>query len=441
MAPVKQLSLSLEGPEGESEMGNPIESKSIFCSSLIDRVLQRNNIIRALKQVRRNKGAPGIDGMTVDDLPDYLKQHWPRIRQQLIEGCYKPKPVKRVEVPKPDGRKRKLAIPTVLDRLIQQAIAQVLQEEWEVEFHDNSYGFRPNRNAHQAMHYARATIRESYSWVVDCDLEAFFDGVNHDVLMERLKAKHRDPKLLRLINRYLKAGVQINGATQTSTEGVPQGGPLSPMLSNIVLNQLDWELEHRGHRFVRYADDFVIFVKSREAGERVMNSLQRYLGEPLRLKVNTQKSAVDRPWKRTFLGFTFSKRDARIKVADKSLLKLKSTVRLLSRRTRGQSLVQVTAELRKSLLGWKAYFDIAEVLSPLRDLDKWIRRRLRSYVWKQWGRKGYRMLRRLGVDRWLAWNTAKSAHGPWRLSASPALYRALPNRYFMNLGLPTLAAR
>lgn len=441
MAPVKQLSLSLESPEGESEMGNSIEPKSTFCSSLVDRVLERNNLLRALKQVRRNKGAPGIDGMTVDDLPDHLKQHWPRIRQQLIDGSYKPKPVRRVDIPKPDGRKRKLGIPTVLDRFIQQAISQVLQEEWDTDFHDNSYGFRPNRNAHQAMRYAQETLRQDYRWVVDCDLEAFFDGVNHDLLMEQLKAKHRDPQLLRLINRYLKAGVHIGNTIQASIEGVPQGGPLSPVLSNIVLNQLDWELEGREHRFVRYADDFVVFVKSQKAGERVMQRLQRYIGDSLRLKVNTQKSAVDRPWKRSFLGFTFSKRDMRIKVADKSLLKLKSTVKLLSRRTRGHSLKQVIAELRKSLLGWKAYFDIAEVLSPLRDLDKWIRRRLRSYIWKQWGRKGYRMLRRLGVDRWLAWNTAKSAHGPWRLSASPALYRALPNRYFMNLGLPELAAR
>ncbi len=441
MAPVKQLSLSLDSPEGESEMGDSIEPKSTFCSSLINRVLERNNLMRALKQVRRNKGAPGIDGMTVDELPDFLNQHWPRIRQQLIDGAYRPKPVKRVEIPKPEGRKRKLGIPTVLDRLIQQAIAQVLQEEWEHDFHDNSYGFRPNCNAHQALHYAQDTIQQGYRWVVDCDLEAFFDGVNHDLLMTQLKDKHQDPPLLRLVNRYLKAGVRIDGATQASVEGVPQGGPLSPILSNIVLNQLDWELTARGHRFVRYADDFIVFVKSQESGERVMQSLQCYIGNSLRLKVNTQKSAVDRPWKRTFLGFMFSKRGLKIKVSDKALMKLKATVKMLSRRTRGHSLLQVIADLRKYLLGWKAYFDIAEVLSPLRDLDKWVRRRLRSYVWKQWGRKGYRMLRRLGVKRQLAWNTAKSAHGPWRLSASPGLYYALPNKYFKNLGLPELAAR
>lgn len=421
-------------------MGDSTDPKSAFCSSLLNRVLERNNLVRALKQVRRNKGAPGIDGMTVDELPDFLSQHWPKIRQQLIEGRYRPKPVKRVEIPKPDGRQRKLGIPTVLDRFIQQAIAQILQTEWDNDFHDNSYGFRPKRNAHQALHYAQDTIRQGHRWVVDCDLEAFFDCVNHDKLMTQLKEKHQDPELLRLINRYLKAGVQIEGATKASIEGVPQGGPLSPILSNIVLNKLDWELESRGHRFVRYADDFVVFVKSQQAGERVMQSLQRYIEGSLRLKVNTQKSAVDRPWKRTFLGFTFSKRGMKIKVSDKALKKLKATIKLLSRRTRGHTILQIIADLKKTLLGWKAYFDIAEVLSPLRDLDKWIRRRLRSYVWNQWGRKGYRMLRRLGVDRQLAWNTAKSAHGPWRLSASPALYYAMPNKYFRNLGLPTLGA-
>ncbi len=440
MAPVKQLTLSLDNPGGESEMGNPIEPKSTFCSSLLNRIVERNNLRRALKQVRRNKGAAGIDGMTVEELPEFLRQHWPRIRQQLIDGRYCPKPVKRVEIPKPAGGKRKLGIPTVLDRLIQQAIAQVLQEEWDKDFHEHSYGFRPNRNAHQAIRFAQETIQQGFHWVVDCDLEAFFDCVNHDLLMTQLKAKHQDAHLLRLINRYLKAGVRVDGTTIASIEGVPQGGPLSPILSNIVLNQLDWELTTRGHRFVRYADDFVVFVKSQKAGERVMKSLQCYVGGSLRLKVNAQKSAVDRPWKRTFRGFTFSRRGVKIKVNDKALMKLKATVRKQSRRTRGHSLNQVIAELRKSLLGWKAYFGIAEVLSPLRDLDKWIRRRLRSYVWKQWGRKGYRMLRRLGVKRQLAWNTAKSAHGPWRLSASPGLYYALPNKYFKNLGLPVLVA-
>jgi RNA-directed DNA polymerase len=441
MASVDQCELCLPVAEDEPSTGDRIEPRPTACSSLMARVLDRDNLVRALKQVKRNKGAPGIDGMTVDVFPDYLKHYWALIRTQLLAGTYRPKPVRRVEIPKPDGRKRKLGIPTVLDRFIQQAIAQVLQADWEEAFHAHSYGFRPRRSAHQAIRHTQATIRAGHCWVVDCDLDAFFDRVNHDVLMTRLKQRTREDDVLRLINRFLKAGVRQGDKTLASVEGVPQGGPLSPVLSNIVLNGLDWELHRRGHQFVRYADDFAIFVRSREAGERVLVNVQRYLGESLRLRVNARKSAVDRPWKRTFLGITFSRRGDRIKVSDKAIAKLKATVRELSRRTRGHSIYRIIAELKKTLLGWKAYFDISEVLSQLRDVDKWIRRKLRCYLWKQWGRSGYRKLRRLGVDRRLAWNTAKSAHGPWRLSASPALYRALPNRYFRGLGLPELAAR
>ena len=441
MASVEQRELCLPEAEDEPSTGDRIEPRPTACSSLMARVLERGNLVRALKQVKRNKGAPGIDGLTVAAFPDYLKHYWASIRMQLLAGTYRPKPVRRVEIPKPDGRKRKLGIPTVLDRFIQQALAQVLQADWEEAFHAHSYGFRPRRSAHQAIRHTQATIRAGHRWVVDCDLDAFFDRVNHDVLMSRLKQRTREGDVLRLINRFLKAGVRQGDKTLASVEGVPQGGPLSPVLSNIVLNGLDWELHRRGHHFVRYADDFAIFVRSREAGERVLVNVQRYLGESLRLRVNARKSAVDRPWKRTFLGVTFSRRGDRIKVSAKAILKLKATVRLLSRRTRGHSLFRVIADLKMALLGWKAYFDISEVLSHLRDVDKWIRRKLRCYLWKQWGRSGYRQLRRLGVDRQLAWNTAKSAHGPWRLSASPALYRALPNRYFRDLGLPELAAR
>lgn len=409
----------------------------------MDRVLEPENLKRAYLQVTRNRGAPGIDGMTVDELSDYLKTHWQKtLHPQLVEGRYCPSPVLRVEIPKPDGGIRKLGIPTVMDRFIQQTIAQLLSSEWEPFFHKQSFGFRPNRNAQQAVRYSQSTIQEGKRWVVDCDLASFFDCVNHDLLMVKLKARINDPILLRLINRFLKAGVQVEGVNMKSTEGVPQGGPLSPVLSNIMLNELDWELESRGHQFVRYADDFMVFTKSRTAGERILKSLQHFIERKLRLKVNANKSAVDRPWKRVFLGFTFSPRKGyRVKVSDKALLKLKTTVRTLSRRTRGHSIRQIVAELRKSLLGWKAYFDLAEVLSPLHALDKWIRRRLRCYIWKQWGRSGYRQLRRRGIDRQLAWNTAKSAHGPWRLSGSPGVYRALPNRYFRGLGLPELAAR
>lgn len=411
------------------------------CSSFMTQVLDRDNLIRALKQVQRNKGAPGIDGMTVDDLSGYLKQHWGSLKAALLEEHYRPAAVRRVEIPKPDGSKRKLGIPTVIDRFIQQAIAQVLQHHWDKDFHDHSYGFRPKRSAHQAVKYAQQTIQSGYTWIVDLDLKSFFDEVNHDRLMKRLQLRITDKVLLRLINRYLKAGVQINDKKAISIKGVPQGGPLSPILSNIVLDELDWELEQRQHKFARYADDCIIFVKSDVAGERVMKSITHFIEASLRLKVNTQKSAVDRPRNRTFLGFTFSRRGSKLKVADKAILKLKATIRQLSRRTRGHKLTRVIADIKRTLLGWKAYFDISEVLSPLRDIDKWIRRKLRCYIWKQWGRAGYRNLRRLGIDVRLAWNTSKSAHGPWRLSASPALYRALSNRYFKDLGLPQLAAR
>lgn len=408
---------------------------------LLASILSRSNMVAALTQVTRNRGAPGIDGMTVEALPEYLKENWLEIRRQLEQGSYKPQPVKRVWIPKPDGSRRPLGIPTVLDRLIQQAISQVISHDWEPTFHRHSYGFRPGRSAHQAIREAQSQIRGGKCWIVDLDLKAFFDVVNHDRLIHRLKQRTHEPSVLRLINRYLKAGVEEDGHQAATTQGVPQGGPLSPLLANIVLDELDWELTRRGHHFVRYADDIQIYVKSKAAGERVKASIQRYIERRLRLKVNADKSVVCRPSKSTFLGFTFSRKDYRLKVSDKAIRALKAKVRKLSRRTRGHSLLQIIADLKKSLLGWKAYFDVSEVTSPLRDLDKWIRRRLRSYHWKQWSRAGYRELRKRGVDRRLAWNTAKSAHGPWRLSASPALYYALPNKYFINLGLPQLAVR
>ncbi|HZP93438.1 MAG TPA: group II intron reverse transcriptase/maturase, partial [Burkholderiales bacterium] len=414
--------------------------ESIPNTALLERVLTRENLQRALKQVRSNQGAPGIDGMTVDELPAYLRRHWPEIRAQLIAGSYRPQPVRRVEIPKPDGRKRLLGIPTVLDRFIQQAIAQVVSEQWEPHFHPRSYGFRPQRSAHQAVRQLQADIRSGSRWVVDLDLEAFFDRVNHDRLMSRLRRRVEDVALLRLINRYLKAGVRGGERTEVTTMGVPQGGPLSPVLANVVLDELDWELERRGHRFARYADDCNIVVKSERAGKRVMQSVRRFIEESLRLTVNARKSAVERPWNRKFLGFTVTRNGTRLKVAEQAIDKLKDQVRELTRRTRGHRLRDIVAELRDALLGWKAYFGIAEVLSPLREIDKWIRRKLRCYHWKQWGRAGYRELRRRGVSVRDAWHTSKSAHGPWRLSKTPALALALPARYFSSLGLPSLAA-
>jgi len=409
--------------------------------TLFARVLARENLQRALKQVRQNKGAPGIDGMTVDTLPDYLKQHWLTIRTQLLDGSYRPQPVRRVEIPKANGKIRALGIPTVLDRFIQQAIAQILSTQWEPVFHPHSYGFRPERSAQEAVHYVQSNIRAGYKWVVDMDLESFFDRVNHDRLMARLKTRCDDKDLLRLINKFLKAGIQTDTTVQVTSMGVPQGGPLSPLLANIVLDELDWELDRRGHVFARYADDCNILVKSERAGRRVMASISRFISASLRLTVNPHKSAVDKPMNRKFLGFTVTRKGTRLKVADSAMDKLRNRIRDLTRRTQGRHLSDIIAEIRKTLLGWKAYFGITEVLSPLRDIDKWLRRKLRCYIWKQWGRAGYRELRKRGVSVREAWNTSKSAHGPWRLSKTPALALALPLRYFSDLGLPMLAPR
>jgi group II intron reverse transcriptase/maturase len=428
-------------PQDELVAGLSGQPESIHTQTLYAQVMERGNLQRALKQVRRNKGAPGIDGMTVDELPEYLLHHWREIRAQLDAGTYRPQPVLRVEIPKGDGKTRPLGIPTVLDRFIQQAIAQVVSAQWEPHFHRHSYGFRPQRSAHQAVREVQANIRAGHGWVVDMDLQAFFDRVNQDRLMARLKSRCPDAALLRLVNRFLKAGVSVAGIIEATPMGVPQGGPLSPVLANVVLDELDWELDRRGHRFARYADDCNILVKSKRAGKRVMVSVTRYVGDTLRLTVNQSKSAVDRPMDRKFLGFTVSRNGAKLKVADKAIEKLKDRVRELTRRTRGNTIGKIVAELRETLLGWKAYFGIAEVLSPLREIDKWVRRKLRCYLWKQWGPAGYRELRKRGVTVREAWNTSKSAHGPWRLSKTPALAFALPLRFFINLGLPSLAPR
>ena len=406
---------------------------------LLERVVERDNLRRALKQVRRNKGAPGIDGMSVDELPEHLVHHWLQIKADILAGRYRPQPVRRVEIPKPDGRKRMLGIPTVLDRFIQQAIAQIVQAQWEPHFHPDSYGFRPKRSAHQAVRKLQADVKDGHDWVVDLDLESFFDRVNHDRLLHRLGQHVGDQALLGLITAFLKAAAWVDGQHEPSRMGVPQGGPLSPVLANVVLDEMDWELHRRGHRFARYADDCNIAVKSERAGQRVMHSVTRWIEDSLRLTVNSRKSAVDRPWNRKFLGFTLSRRDKSLKVADKAIDKLKDSVRELSRRTRGHRLDTIVAQLRDTLLGWKAYFGITEVLSPLRELDKWIRRRLRCYAWKQWGSRGYRELRKRGVSVREAWNVSKSAHGPWRISSTPALSMAMPTSFFRAMGLPQLA--
>jgi group II intron reverse transcriptase/maturase len=343
--------------------------------------------------------------------------------------------------PSREGKTRPLGIPTVLDRFIQQAIAQVISAQWEPHFHRHSYGFRPQRSAHQAVREVQANIRAGYGWAVDMDLQAFFDRVNHDRLMARLKSHGPDADLLRLINRFLKAGVSVAGSIEATTMGVPQGGPLSPVLANVVLDELDWELDRRGHRFARYADDCNILARSKRAGERVMASVTRYVSDTLRLTVNLLKSAVDQPMNRKFLGFTVSRNGKKLKVADQAIDKLKDRIRELTRRTGGNTIGKIVAEPRETLLGWKAYFGIAEVLSPLREIDKWVQRKLRCYLWKQWGPAGYRELRKREVSVREAWNTSKSAHGPWRLSKTPALTMALPLHFFETMGLPSLAPR
>ncbi|MEO7705866.1 MAG: group II intron reverse transcriptase/maturase [Thermoflexales bacterium] len=410
----------------------------------MEEVCERENCKQALKRVKANKGSPGVDRMTVQQLPEYLKEHWPAIREQLRRGTYKPEPVKRVEIPKPDGGVRKLGIPTVLDRFIQQAVMQVLQRRWDGTFSEHSYGFRPGRSAHQAVEQAQRYIAEGYRWVVDLDLEKFFDRVNHDKLMARIADKVDDKRMLKLIRAFLTAGVMENGLVGPVDEGTPQGGPLSPLLSNIMLDEMDRELERRGLRFVRYADDGNIYVRSRRAGERVMGSITRFLTERLKLKVNQQKSAVARPWERKFLGFSFTNRkEPKRRIAPKAVDRFKERVRELTYRTRGVSIERMAGDLTRYLRGWLGYFGKCQTPSVLEGLEQWTRRRLRSVIWKQWKRGTVRFaeLRKRGVGKDLAAQTAGSAHGPWRLADSPGLHIALPNAYFDSLGIPRLTVR
>ena len=408
---------------------------------LMEEVCERENCKQALARVKANKGSPGVDGMTVHTLAGHLKQHWPAIREQLRNGTYEPQPVKRMEIPKPDGGVRKLGIPTVLDRFIQQAVMQVLQRRWDRTFSKHSFGFRPKRSAHQAVRAAQQYIAEGYRWVVDLDLEKFFDRVNHDKLMAKIAERVSDKRMLRLIRAFLRAGVMEDGLVSTTDEGTPQGGPLSPLLSNIVLDELDQELERRGLRYARYADDSNIYVRSRRAGERVMASITRFITTQLKLRVNQQKSAVARPWERKFLGFSVTRhREPQRRIAPKAILRFKERVRELTRRTRGVSVEKMAEELSLYLRGWQGYFGFCQTPYVLRDLEYWLRRRLRAFLWKQWKRGTVRFaeLTQRGVSRDLAACTAGSAHGPWRLAESPALHFALPVAYFVSLGIPQL---
>ena len=410
----------------------------------MEAICRRENLWKALKQVQGNKGSAGIDGMTVKQLPAHLANQWLAIRDQLLQGTYKPQPVKRVEIPKPDGGVRKLGIPTVVDRFVQQAVMQVLQGAWDRTFSPHSYGFRPGRSAHQAVAAAQQHIAAGYRWVVDIDLEKFFDRVNHDRRMASVSKRVRDKRLLRLIRAFLNAGVMENGLVRPTDEGTPQGGPLSPLLSNLVLDELDRELEKRGHRFVRYADDCNIYVQSERAGQRVMESIEHFISWKLKLKVNAAKSAVARPWERKFLGFTFtSNRQPKRRIAPKALVRFTQKVRELTRRTRGISVQAMVEQLSTYLRGWGSYFGFCQTPSVLGYLNSWIHRRLRCVQWKQWkrGKRRFAELRRSGVGKDLAARTAGSCHGPWRISRSPALSYAMPDAYWKRLGLPPLTAR
>jgi RNA-directed DNA polymerase len=406
---------------------------------VIEAVCKRENCLRALKRVKANKGSPGIDGMKVSQLAGYLKQHWPAIREQLLSGSYGPQPVRRVEIPKPDGGVRKLGIPTVLDRFIQQAVMQVLQSEWDATFSAHSYGFRPGRSAHQAVAQAQQYVRAGHGWVVDLDLEKFFDRVNHDRLMSAVARRVSDKRVLQLIRAFLTAGVMEGGLVGPVDEGTPQGGPLSPLLSNLVLDELDRELERRGHCFARYADDCNIYVASERAGQRVMTSITRFITRRLKLRVNESKSAVARPGERKFLGFSIGGgKEAKRRIAPKALHRFKLRVRELTGRSRGISVEQTVKELTTYLRGWEGYFGFCETPSVLHGLDQWVRRRLRSLIWKQWkrGTVRFRQLRQRGIGQDLAAQTAGAQHSCWRLANSPAVQRALPTAYFTSLGLP-----
>lgn len=428
-----------------SDLANSSEkARTEICTkNLLERIVNAENMNKALKRVERNKGSHGIDGMQTDTLRSYLTENGKALVLEILEGRYKPKPVRKVEIPKPDGGKRGLGIPVVVDRVIQQAISQVLTEVFEPEFSEHSYGFRPNKSAHQALKQAEIYINSGYKVVVDMDLEKFFDRVNHDKLMHLIARKVTDNRVLKLIRRYLTAGVMTNGICVKSKEGTPQGGPLSPLLSNIMLNELDKMLEERGHKFCRYADDCNIYVKSKRAGLRVMETVRKFLEKELRLKVNEEKSAVASPMKRKFLGYSFYFRNGkcRLRVHPKSLNRLKDKIREVTNRNVSMNFEVRLKKLTEKTRGWVNYFKLADMSNALKEMDGWIRRRLRACIWKTWKKilTKFTNLRKLGIDRNKAWEYANTRKGYWRISNSPILSRAITNERLVRRGYVSMS--
>ncbi len=411
----------------------------------MEEVLTKENMTKAIKRVEQNQGAAGIDDMTVGELRIYLKQEWPRIRGELLEGRYKPKPVRRVMIPKAGGGKRALGIPTVVDRLIQQAVQQVASPIFDKDFSESSYGYRTARNAQQSVEQARRYVGEGKRWVVDIDLEKFFDRVNHDILMARVARKVKDKRILLLIRRYLQAGIMAEGLTKATTEGTPQGGPLSPLLSNILLDDLDKELESRQHKFCRYADDCNIYVHTQRAGERVKESVTLFLSNRLKLKVNEAKSAVDRPWRRKFLGYVITnEKEPRLRASVQSIKRLKDKLRIIFRRGRGRNIGRlITEELNPVIRGWGNYFSLTRVKKIPEELDFWIRRKLRCIIWRQMKRaktRGKRMMRQ-GLAKQRAWESATNGRGAWWNAGASHMNQAYPITYFNKLGLVALQTK
>lgn len=444
-----EVELETQGKQGVysdlSAMSNPKAKSRFNTENLLGKIVDKRNFFEAYKKVVANKGSHGIDGMKVDELLPFLQEHYETLKADLLSGKYNPLPVKRVEIPKPNGGVRLLGIPTVIDRLIQQAINQVINPIFDKEFSNSSYGFRPGRSAHMALKQAQKHINEGYRYVVDMDLEKFFDNVNHDLLMHLVARKIQDKRVLKLIRKYLNSGVMLKGMLVRSENGAPQGGPLSPLLSNILLDELDKELERRGHRFCRYADDCNIYVKSKRAGDRVLKSITKFLEQKLKLKVNDEKSAVSSPTKRKFLGYSFyyGKGGIKFRVHDKSYERLKEKIRNVTNRNVSMNFNYRIKKLNEIIVGWVNYFKLADMKSKLLELDQWIRRRLRACIWKTWKKVKTRFqnLMKLGVPRYKAWQFANTRKGYWRISNSPILNKTITNQRLINHGFKSLSSQ